>query len=263
MNERELKRSEHQTKRSRERMLRERRRLRRRRKLLRFVVVLLLIFVALLIFILGRFLGNRLIVPAMSREMKLSWDFGSAEIVLDAGHGGKDQGANGGDAIEKEITLAIAKKAEKYLKEAGYKVKMTRDDDTFVELEERAEYANRKGAKAYVSIHCNSSEDGEGNGIETFYAEEKEEQSQMLAQLIQESTVLQTGARDREVKTANYAVIVRTEMPAALVETGFLSDSNERELLQKDEYQEKLAKGIAEGIINYLEQSEQKTIIIY
>lgn len=256
MNERENYKKTQQTKRSRERALKKRRRRRKIKKLLRFVFVFLA--VVLLISGLGRFLGNRLMTPAMSSEMKLSWDFGTADIVLDAGHGGKDQGASGGDVIEKEITLAIAKKTEKYLKEAGYKVKMTRDDDTFVELEERAAFADRKEAKVFVSIHCNSSEDGEGNGIETFYAEHKGENSQKLAQSIQENVIVQTEARDREVKTADYTVIVRSTMPAALVETGFLSDSNERELLQQEDYQEKLAKGIADGIISYLEQSEQK-----
>lgn len=254
MDEREFERKSHQTKRGRERLLREKRRRRRKKKLLRFLVVLILAAVVFLIFVLGWQLGKSLLSPVISSEVKNSWDFGTADIVLDAGHGGKDQGASGGDAIEKEITLAIAKKTKVILKEAGYKVRLVRDDDTFVELEDRAEYANRKEAKVFVSIHCNSSEDGEGNGIETFYTEQKGEESQKLAQFLQESVVAATGARDREVKTADYAVIVRTKMPAALVETGFLSDSSERELLQQEEYQEKVAKGIAEGIINYLGQ---------
>lgn len=257
MNERKFEQNTHQTKRSRNRMTKKSRRRQRKKKLLRFCVVLMLIAAAFLIFLFGRFLGNRLIVPAMSSELKLPWNFGKADIVLDAGHGGKDQGASGGDAIEKEITLAIAQKTEVLLKEAGYKVKLVRDDDTFVELEERAEYANRREAKVFVSIHCNSSEDGEGNGIETFYAEQKKESSQELAQLIQENVVAQTGARNRETKTANYMVIVKTDMPAALVETGFLSDVNERELLMQEEYQEKLAGGISEGIINYLEKLDE------
>lgn len=243
-----------QTKRSRDQMLRARRR-RRKKKLLRFVVLLLLLSAAFLVLILGKLLGERMIVPAMSRAMMFSWDITSVDIVLDAGHGGKDQGANGGNAIEKEITLEIAKKTEECLKEAGYKVKLTRDDDTFVELEERAEYANQKKAKVFVSIHCNSSEDGEGNGIETFYSEQKGEESEKLAVLIQENLIEQTNARDREAKTADYAVIVRTKMPAVLVETGFLSDAEERALLEQDEYQNHLAKGIADGIIGYLEQS--------
>lgn len=254
MNKRENEMNTHQKKRSRERLQRKRRRRRRKEKLLRFFAVFMLIVAVLLIFGLGRLIGKKMASPAISSELKIPWSFGTTDIVLDAGHGGKDQGASGGDAIEKEITLAIAKKAEKILKEAGYKVKMTRDDDTFVALDERAEYANRKGAKVFVSIHCNSSESGEGNGIETYYTEQKDENNQELAQLIQENVVAQTGARDREARTANYTVIVRTDMPAALLETGFLSDSSERGLLQQEEYQDKLAKGIAEGIISFLGQ---------
>lgn len=236
--------------------IRKRRRRRRKKKLLRAIFLLFVVTagIFLLLFVFQR--TRHLLNSEKVEEVFLSWSFGSVDIVLDAGHGGKDQGASGGNAIEKEITLEIAKKAEAILEEAGYKVKMVRDDDTFVELEERAEYANRKEAKVFVSIHCNSSEDGEGNGIETFYTEQKGEESQKLAQFLQESVVAVTGARDREVKTADYAVIVRTKMPAALVETGFLSDSSERELLQQEEYQEKVAKGIAEGIINYLGQPQ-------
>ena len=259
MNERESDKRTQQTKSGRNRLLRERRRRRRRKKLLRCVVIFLLIVLAFLIFTLGRFIGKSMISSVVSSELKIPWNFGTADIVLDAGHGGKDQGASGADVIEKEITLAIAKKTEKILKEAGYKVKMVRDDDTFVELEERAEYANRKEAKVFVSIHCNSSEGGEGNGIETFYTEQKEDGSQELAQCIQESVIAQTSARDREIKCADYVVIVRSEMPAALVETGFLSDSNERELLQQEQYQEKLAKGIAEGIIDFLQSQEPES----
>lgn len=253
MNERELYKKADMTKRNR---VQRKKRRKRKKKQFRFVIILLLLAAALLIFVMGRIAGDRLIRPVMSGELKLPWGIGTAEIVLDAGHGGKDQGASGGDAVEKEITLDIAEKTEKILKDAGYKVKMTRDDDIFAELEARAEYANRKQADVFVSIHCNSSESGEGYGVETFYSEQKEDGSLELAQYIQENIVAQTGARDREVKTADYVVIVNTEMPAVLVETGFLSNPDERLLLQQEDYQEKLAQGIAEGIIGYLERQE-------
>ena len=252
MNERKDYQENQQRKRSRERMLREKRRRRRRKKLLRFLVLILLLLIVFVILLLGRLFAERKVLPAMSSESKLSWDFGTADIVLDAGHGGKDQGASGGDAIEKEITLKIAKKAEKYLEDAGYKVKLTREDDTFIDLEERGAYANRKEAKVFVSIHCNSSEEGEGYGIETFYSEQKGEESRALAGLLQACMIEQTQARDREIKTADHVVTVTAKMPSALVETGFLSDAEERLLLQQEEYQEKLAKGIADGIIAYL-----------
>lgn len=185
-------------------------------------------------------------------EKKIFSSFGTADIVLDAGHGGKDAGANHGDLYEKDINLAVAKKTKELLSEAGYKVKMTREDDTYAALSDRVAFANRRNAKVFVSIHCNSSEDGSGNGIETFYAESKNWNSEKLAESIQTNIVNATGAKDREVKTADYAVILGTDMSAALVEVGFLTDKNERTLLQNEDYQQKLAEGISEGILDYL-----------
>lgn len=178
--------------------------------------------------------------------------YNQADIVLDAGHGGKDPGANNGDAIEKEITLSIANMTREILEDAGYKVKTIREDDRFVELTERPVIANRKNAKVFVSIHCNSSEDGEGKGIETFYTEQKGDADKKLAELIQNAVIDYTEAEDRGVKTADYTVLVRTVMPAVLIETGFLTNSTECELLKDEEYQKKLSEGIAEGIILYL-----------
>lgn len=249
MYEREQKRKNRQL---REKRMREKRKRRRRKKLLRalliLILILLLAFAAVGIF----FLGKALLVDTEKESMKLPWSFGTVDIVLDAGHGGKDQGASSGDVLEKNITLEVTGKTKEILEKAGYKVGMVRDDDTFVALDERAEYANRKQAKVFVSIHCNSAEE-EADGIETFYTEQKDEKSQNLAQILQKNVIEKTDARDREAKTANYTVIVRTDMPAALVEVGFLSDSKDCELLQQEDYQEKLAEGIADGIIEYLD----------
>lgn len=257
MDRREYNRETRQTRQAREKRMQEKRRRRRKKKLIRamliFVMVIVLAFAAVGICYLGKaLLGN-----TTGEKLKLPWSFGSVDIVLDAGHGGKDQGASSGDVIEKDITLEITEKVNKILEEAEYKVGLVRDDDTFVDLHERADYANRKEAKVFVSIHCNSSED-EADGIETFYAESKAENSQGLAEIIQDRLVEQTGARDREVKTADYTVILETEMPAALVEVGFLSDSIERELLQQEDYQKKLAEGIAAGILEYLEDASME-----
>ena len=253
MNERKDAKGRRPAKRSSKRNREKRRRLWKKR-ILRFLRIVLIFLTVGMLFGILKFLEEKNIVSVMSSEIEIPWIFAQTDIVLDAGHGGKDQGAGSADAVEKEITLAITKKTEDILKKAGYKVKLTRENDTFVELGERAEYANRREAKIFVSIHCNSSEDGEGNGIETFYSEYKGEESRQLAQCIQEQVITHTKARDREVRTADYTVIVRTDMPAALVETGFLNHEQERELLQQEDYQEKLAQGIAEGIMRYLEE---------
>lgn len=109
--------------------------------------------------------------------------------VLDAGYGGKDPGANFEDIFEKDITLNIALYTQEILENSGYKVAMTRSDDTFVELTERPVIANQKNADVFVSIHCNSSEDGVGKGIETYYTEQKGEYQKKVAEGIAEGII--------------------------------------------------------------------------
>lgn len=246
--------------RERKKHMRARRRRRRRKKMIRALLLTLMFIMGIFIIGLVLYIGKSLFGSEDGESGKFLWNmgsFGKADIVLDAGHGGKDQGASSGNVLEKAITLVITEKTAEILENAGYEVGLVRDDDTFVELEDRIKYGNRKEAKVFVSIHCNSAEE-EADGIETFYAESKEESSQKLAKILQEHLITETGARDREVKTADYAVILGTEMPAALVEVGFLSDAGERTLLQTEAYQEKLAEGIAQGIIEYLNQQQVK-----
>ena len=180
----------------------------------------------------------------------------SVDVVIDPGHGDLDPGANIGTVYEKDITLDIALKTGELLKGAGYTVHLTREDDSFLDLEERAEIANKKRAKVFVSIHCNSSEDGSGQGIETFYTDQKSESDGILAEILQLNLIEYTRAEDRLAKTANYTVLVRTDMPAALIEVGFLTNKTERELLITDEYQNKIANGISSAIDAYFNESE-------
>lgn len=259
MHERERQSDERiQKKQKRSKGIGRRSRNRRKKKLLRALSLALMAVIGIILLILILGLGRFAIECMTTGEMELPWGLGEADIILDAGHGGKDQGASYGEVLEKELTLEIAKKTKEILEEAGYRVSMTRKDDTFVDLYDRADYANRKNSKVFVSIHCNSSEEDGAEGIETFYAASKEEESQALAQALQTGMVEQTEARDRGIKTADYVVIKETDMPAALVEVGFLSDSGERQLLQQEEYQKKLAEGIAAGILEYLEDTSEQ-----
>lgn len=246
---------EREERRQRQRRIQNRRRRRRRQKLIRifavtfFTTFLVLIILAMLFKL---FIGNSS-EPAI---IQLPWSFGETDILLDAGHGGHDPGTIAGEVQEKDLTLAVTLKAEKILKDAGYRVRLIREDDRFIDIHERAEAANEREAKVFVSIHCNYSEEGPGSGIETFYAESKGEDSRNLAKIIQDKVIEETGASDRGIKTADFAVVKETKMPAALVETGFLSDAEEKALLLQDSYQEQLAEGIAAGIIEYLEALE-------
>lgn len=236
--------------------MKKRRRRRMRKKLMRAFLILLFIILGIFLVIFVLHLKEFFNDSSETVMFELPWEQKEADIVLDAGHGGKDQGTSYGDVLEKDITLEITKKTQEVLKNSGYRVKLTREDDTFINIHKRAEAANKKNARVFVSIHCNSVEKGQADGIETYYAESKETDSQALAQAIQTNASEKTQALDRGAKTADYVVVKETEMPAALIEVGFLTDANERELLQQEEYQQKLAEGIAAGILEYLEALE-------
>lgn len=214
-----------------------------KRKLIRwFARLIRCLIIIVLTILMGCFIVKTI------RQMFIS----EVDVVLDAGHGGEDPGAVQGDAVEKEITLEIANMTKDSLEESGYKVAMTREEDNRVELGNRAKFANKRNAKVFVSIHCNASENHKGNGIETYYTEQKGLKDKLLAEMIQSAVMEQTDAFDRGIKAADYMVIVRTTMPAVLIEVGFLTDEVEKDMLQDKEYQQKLAKGIAEGIRRYL-----------
>jgi N-acetylmuramoyl-L-alanine amidase CwlD len=181
-------------------------------------------------------------------------------IVIDAGHGGEDSpGAVFGGICEREINLEIAGMVRDILEEKGYRVIMTQTENAYVALDERVEIANQANAAVFVSIHQNSLDhDTVTQGIETWYDEGKCDGSARLAEIVQASTARSAQAKDRGTKTADDLVVIRdTQMPSCLVETGFLSSQAERRLLTDPAYQEKLAKGIAEGILTFLEETDR------
>ena len=180
-------------------------------------------------------------------------------IVIDAGHGGEEEpGCIFGNVYEKTICLQIAEKLQAKLEKEYSKVVMTRTEDVNVYLNERARIANREDADLFVSIHQNALEDDDvTSGIETWYNPEKDTESKILAQNIQESIIASTGANDLGIKESDGLIVTKkTEMPSCLVETGFLSSTKEREKLTDEEYQNKIVEGIYNGIKAYLEQTE-------
>ena len=113
-------------------------------------------------------------------------------IIVDPGHGGTDEGCYADGVLEKDINLEIAKKLREELVESGYRVILTRETDTYMTKEQRAEAANRYGADAFVSIHQNTYEEEEPTGIETWYdGTDPSRDSRRLALLIHEETVLE------------------------------------------------------------------------
>ncbi|MBE6021013.1 MAG: N-acetylmuramoyl-L-alanine amidase [Clostridiales bacterium] len=178
--------------------------------------------------------------------------FGDGVIVLDPGHGGSDPGAIYSGINEKDINLQVAKKTADILESAGYEVILTRKKDDFIELTDRAMISNRKNASVFVSIHCNASENPQSCGIETYNARDSQKGME-LGKSIHKAVLESTGADDRGTHEKNFVVLKNTRCTAALVEIGFMSNAGELEKLTDTFYQNKVAKGIAEGIIDYIQ----------
>jgi N-acetylmuramoyl-L-alanine amidase len=177
-------------------------------------------------------------------------------IILDAGHGGQDEGARVHSFQEKKITLTTALFAKKHLEEMGYRVVMTRSRDVTLSLHRRAAIANKTQGTLFVSIHFNASRAKEAKGIEVFFCNGEEawksQASKRLANCILYHVIDQTEATSRGVKEGNFHVIRETQMPAVLVEAGFVTNPDERAQLQTRDYLDLIAKGIAEGVDKYL-----------
>lgn len=174
-------------------------------------------------------------------------------VFIDAGHGGNDGGCFKGDIVEKDINLAIAGLVQDRLEALGYKVVMSRSDDIYVAKEDRVKSANSVNADIYISIHQNFSDVESAGGMEVWYdGTDTQRDSRRLALLVSQQTARSTGAVEREIRgDADFHVTGSTRMPSCLIETGFLSNKEERAKLVSKEYQEKLASGIVQGIEYY------------
>lgn len=181
-------------------------------------------------------------------------------VMLDAGHGGDDYGTHSLSKPvyhEKHLNLSTTMLVKNFLQQFGYDVILTRQDDTFIPLNERSEIANTQKPRIFVSIHFNSAPSTSAEGIEVFYFRNEDDKLRMnkskaLAQSILDKTIQNTQAKSRGVKHGNYAVIRETKMPAALIEGGFLTNDKEMEKIKSATYVKSLALGIAQGIQDYL-----------
>lgn len=196
-------------------------------------------------------------------------------ICLDPGHGGKDSGYHVGWHYEKIYTLALAAELQSQLKKAGFNVMLTRTKDKFVELTERPDVANRRGADLFVSLHFNATETGKNEvaGPETYcitpvgasssnaqgeganhgacIANRVENKSLLLAYQVQKALVKNLGVEDRSVRRARFAVLRDAEMPAILVESGYMTHPAEGRKIYDADYRRRIAAAIVKGILNY------------
>jgi len=217
-------------------------------------------------------------------------------VVVDPGHGGHDVGAVSRRGImEKNVNLGVAKELRRYLeKESDLKVVLTRDNDSYLELADRAEIANSSGGDLFLSLHCNSWFNDGAHGLETYFlspaqsdwaksVEATENQagrptgpegdpgdvefivwelvqnrfissSSHLAETIQTNVTGDLGLPNRGVRQAGFRVLVGAYMPAVLIELGFLSHSQEEKRLGDSTYHRELAKAIGDAILSYREQ---------
>jgi len=213
-------------------------------------------------------------------------------VVVDAGHGGEDEGAEGATGLaEKELVLDVAKRLAARLRAGGLRVVMTRQGDRFVPLEVRTSLANDARADLFVSIHANSSPSAAPDGVETYFVSldatdeaarrvalreneafgeagrprigddplsaiigdmatnENERESSEFAHLAQAE--LAAAGRSRGVKQAPFVVLMGVQMPAALVEIGFLSNPAEERALRGDRHRDGLAAGLARAVAEF------------
>jgi N-acetylmuramoyl-L-alanine amidase len=221
-------------------------------------------------------------------------------IVIDPGHGGPDHGAKGaGGVLEKDLTLAVARRLAAELRARKLPVLLTRDSDVFIPLAERTAIANRAQARFFVSIHGNSAPETEIAGCETYFlsveASDEEamrvalaendvygqagtaadsqdvvgqvlgdlirtehlRESSDLAATIQRSLAKLPGGTSRGVKQAPFAVLTGTNMPAALVEIGFVTNAAEAKRLGQKATQDRLAKALAEALVEAMGQNRE------
>lgn len=208
-------------------------------------------------------------------------------VLVDPGHGGDDRGTVDRTGVpEKEITLAVGLRLAARLRDRGYGVRLTREDDTYPTLQDRVRMANTWDADLMLSLHCNSAPRASARGIETYILSREasdpralelanfenafdrgqstgdmlgdllaevargaqEETSGRLAPLFHEQLVGGVGGENRGVRKAPFFVLAGTTMPAFLVEIGFMSNDDEASLLRDPAYQDRIAAALADGV---------------
>src|SRR5947207_5140608 len=222
--------------------------------------------------------------PARPRESKAAQSPTTPStfsvVVLDPGHGGQDSGAMCGGVLEKDLTLDVARRIDRLLDSEGIATLMTRLDDTYVSLADRAAFANRVRNCIFVSIHFNEDNKPISTGVENYYASHQiatassvaswlpflwrplsdspNPESQRLAGFIQEALVARTRAINRGTQPGQFFVIANVTSPAALIEGGFLTNKEDISKLASEDYRDQIAAAVADGILHYRDATIQR-----
>jgi len=243
--------------------------------------------------------------PTRDGQQSLSRALGLkiGRIVIDAGHGGHDTGTIGPTGLmEKDLCLDVSLRVGKLIQQKlpSAEVVFTREDDTFIGLEQRTEIANDARADLFLSVHANSSPDHKARGIETYYLNftgssdamevatrenalsenavhdlqnilqkiarnEKIEESRDFAGTIQESLAkrlesINRGDKNRGVRKAPFVVLIGANMPSVLAEISFISNPSDEQWLKKPENRQRIAEGLYRGIETYLQNTNSLTV---
>ncbi len=179
-------------------------------------------------------------------------------IVVDPGHGGEDPGKVGiNDVLEKDLNLQIAKKVKKLLEEAGIKIVMTRTNDKVPDakkedLNQRVQLINETKPTLALCIHQNSYPDAKIKGAQVFYHTITPE-AEDVASIVQEQLRTVDPTNTRQIKENDtYYMLKNCQVPTIIVECGFLTNPDEAAKLTQEEYQDKLAQAICEGVVKWL-----------
>jgi N-acetylmuramoyl-L-alanine amidase len=185
-------------------------------------------------------------------------------IVVDSGHGGRDNGCSGSQgSIESEINLEVAKKLKSYIESFGIRVVMTRSDGNGLyesnvdnykqsDMQKRLEIINNASPDMVISIHQNSYRDSSQRGAQVFYQEE-DDGSMGFANSIQSQLLSQLPEARQESNRGDYYILKECGLPAVLVECGYLTNTEEERLLMTEEYQSKVAYAIMCGVVKYFD----------
>ena len=171
-------------------------------------------------------------------------------ITLDAGHGGSDPGAIGKRSHEADINLFISQLVGKLLTEQGQKVIQTRTSNITLTLSQRADISNRNDCDAFISIHCNAAANSNAHGTET-YSFPNSKNGEKLSELVQTELIKSTKLADRGTKEAMFGVLRMTRSIAILVESAFISNVAEENLLMQNDFRMKIAESIVKGLFKY------------
>lgn len=215
-------------------------------------------------------------VKASDRNFFMPEELSGVKVVIDPGHGGLDGGASSGDIVERDITLSISHELAKNLEKKGAIVVMTRKkggdalaehapSDQFptirarklADLKLREDITLNENPDVFISVHVNSIPNEKWRGAQVFYHKTGNPKGEYLAKAIQTSFQNNLKNTDREaLSISGVYLLKKAPMPAVLVETGFLSNQEERALLTDPSYQKKVAQSIADGIREFMKAEE-------